>query len=311
MGILEIAVISGLAVMFLLWGLYSYLGYRNEKRELRKKYGHLFQNEDESNSFLAKASNQFDQTHTAKKFQKKLMQSAIHFKPSEFLAILLFCLFALSIIFYWVFDFPMLISIGISSAFCIVGSIIIFFTRKNKYYELLNNQLSEVCRLLGNTTKSGMTIIQGLEMVAIETNSPTKEVFRELVQNIRLGVTFERALIDLEKRVPTREYKLFTSALLIQKRAGGNLTKVLHEMADTLEERKILRQTVKTATAEQRTVSYILPIMPFALIVMMNSMMDGFVDLIFTIPGMILMIIFTIGMVIALLLVRAVTNIKV
>jgi len=40
-------------------------------------------------------------------------------------------------------------------------------------------------------------------------------------------------------------------------------------------------------------------------------MMDGFLELIFTVPGAILMIIFIIGMVIALFLVRAVTNIKV
>jgi tight adherence protein B len=156
-----------------------------------------------------------------------------------------------------------------------------------------------------------MTIIQGLEVVAAEIDSPARDEFKTLTQNIRLGVDFERALKEMEKRVPTREYKLFISALLIQKRAGGNLTKVLHEMAHTLEERKILRQTIKTATAEQRFISYILPAMPIFLLFMLNNIMDGFLDLIFTVPGAILMIIFIIGMAIALLLVRAVTNIKV
>lgn len=308
---MNIAVITGAAVMFFIWGVYNYLGYRNEKRLLKRKYEQLFKNENSDNSILARGGKKFDESTYATWLKQKLIHAVIHFTPSEFIALLLFCVFALSAILYVYFSFPLFVSVVLSVLLSLGGCFIIFLIRKNKYYELLNDQLSEVCRLLGNATKSGMTIIQGLEMVAAESNSPTKEEFRELTQNIRLGVDFERALRELEKRVPTREYKLFISSLLIQKRAGGNLTKVLHEMAETLEERKILRQTVKTATAEQRAVSYILPVMPIFLILIMNSMMDGFIDLILTIPGIILMTVFTIGMIFALLLVRAVTNIKV
>lgn len=308
---MEIAAIVGAAVLFFIWGFYNYLGYRKDKQEIKKKYEQLFKRKTERTSIIAKLGDRFDQTDYAKGFKQKLMQASIALQPSEFYAILILFTFILTILLAGFFSVPMLISAVISSLFSFVGYWVLFLVRRNKYVEQLNDQLSEVCRLLGNGTKSGMTIIQGLELVALEVSSPAKEEFRVLTHNLRLGVDFEKALRELEKRVPTREYRLFISALLIQKRAGGNLTKVLHEMAHTLEERKVLRQTVKTATAEQRSISYILPVMPIFLIFMLNSVMDGFLDLIFTIPGIILMVVFTIGMVISLLLVRAVTNIKV
>ncbi|WP_210367928.1 type II secretion system F family protein [Bacillus sp. REN3] len=308
---MEIAALFGVSFLLLIWGLYNYLGYRKEKREIKKKFGQIFKRENNRKSFILKLGDRFDQTEYASELKKKLMYANINFLPSEFYAILLFIGFTLSFLFYGFFNVPFIYSVLFSSVACFMIYWMIFLLRRNQYIEKLNNQLSEVCRLLGNATKAGMTIIQGLEVVAAEVDAPAKEEFKALTHNIRLGLDFERALKEMEKRVPTREYKLFISALLIQKRAGGNLTKVLHEMAHTLEERKILRQTIKTATAEQRFISYILPAMPIFLLFMLNNMMDGFLELIFTVPGAILMIIFIIGMVIALFLVRAVTNIKV
>ncbi|MEK5108649.1 type II secretion system F family protein [Cytobacillus sp. FSL K6-0129] len=308
---MEAAILFGLATLLFIWGVYNYLGYRSDKKEIIKKQAKEFQEKEERNSFIAKLGDRFDKTDFADNFKQKLVKSNISILPSEFFAILLFIAFTVTIMLFGFFSVPLILSLIIAVVLCAGAYWILFLIRKNKYIEKLNNQLSEVCRILGNATKSGMTIVQGLEIVASEVSSPAKDEFKSLTQNMRLGVDFERALKELEDRVPTREYKLFISALLIQKRAGGNLTQVLYEMAHTLEERKVLRQTISTATAEQRFVSYILPALPIFLLFMLNNIMDGFMELLFTVPGAILMIIFIIGMVIALLLVRAVTNIKV
>lgn len=305
------AVLVGCAALLFVWGLYNYLGYRKEKREIKKQYQDLFQQEMNRKSTLVKLGDNFDQSENARKIKKKLVYANIPLLPSEFIAIVLFSWFALSLMLFGFFSVPVFAAVVISFMICFALCFLLLIIRKNKYMEQLNNQLAEVCRLLGNSTRAGMTINQGLEVVAMEIDSPAKEEFTELTHNLRLGVDFERALRNLEKKVSSREFKLFISALLIQKRSGGNLTKVLSEMAYTLEERKVLRQTVKTATAEQRMVSYILPIMPIALILILNNMMDGFLELLLTIPGMILSFIFIVGMIIAMFLVRAVTNIKV
>ena len=57
---MNIAVITGAAVMFFIWGVYNYLGYRNEKRLLKRKYEQLFKNENSDNSILARVGKKFD-----------------------------------------------------------------------------------------------------------------------------------------------------------------------------------------------------------------------------------------------------------
>jgi len=307
---MEVAIFIAIAVLFFSWGLYFYLGYRKEKTELKKQYKNWFQS-GERKSYIVLLGDRFDKTDWGKGLKVKLVQANITLQASEFLAIVFLIGIFLFVILALIFELAFFPSFIIATVITLVGYYLILIVRKNKYVDKMNDQLSEVCRMLANSIKAGMTIQQGVEVVAQEISSPTSYEFKYLAHNLRLGVNLERALKDLEKKIGTKEYKLFVSSLLIQKKSGGNLTAVLYEMSRTLEERKILRQTVKTMTAEQRMISYILPIMPFFLILMMNIVMDGFLDSLFTIPGAILSIIFLIGMTITFFLVRAVTNIKV
>src|SRR5690606_31262775 len=205
--------------------------------------------------------------------------------------------------------FPINLGLGIIVVVAIYW--LLFLIRKNKYNEQLNDQLAEVCRLLGNSARAGMTINQGIDLVSREVSEPAKYEFQRISHELKLGVDFDKVMRDLQKRVPSRDFQLFAATLLIQNRSGGNLFVVLDEMANTLEERKILKQTIKTMTAEQRFISYLVPLLPVFLILMMNQIMDGFLEPLATLPGIILGTIFLLGTVITFLLVRKVTNIRV
>src|SRR5699024_3301075 len=108
-----------------------------------------------------------------------------------------------------------------------------------------------------------------------------------------------------------KEFKLFVATILIQKKAGGNISAILEEMSQTLEDRKLLKQEIKTMTAEQRYVAILVPIIPIFLVLMMNNIIDGFLDPLFTGIGIILLLFFIVGTVLTFWLVRKVTNIRV
>ena len=115
----------------------------------------------------------------------------------------------------------------------------------------------------------------------------------------------------MEKRIDHKEFHLFTATLLIQKKAGGNLYAVLDEMSQTLDERKLLKQEVKTMTAEQRYVSNMVPFIPIFLVLMMNNIIEGFLDPLFTGIGLIFLAFFLTGTVLTFVTVRKITNIRV
>ncbi|MBO8164387.1 MAG: type II secretion system F family protein [Brevibacillus sp.] len=308
---MTISILFSLSVLLGIWGLYDYLGYRAKKNEWKKKAEEWYDVKSSRKSFIIVWGDRFDQTPHAKEVQKKLKKANLPLAPSEFYGILLVGAMAIAFFLNTVvgITFPYNILGGIAIMYVIQS--VLFFVRRNKYQERLNDQLPEICRLLSNSLRAGMTLTQGIALVARELSYPAGDEFSRMSRELQLGVSFERALSDMEKRIPSRDFRIFAATLLIQRRAGGNLSQVLQEMAETMEDRRIVNQEIKTMTAEQRYVSILVPIMPIALVLMMNTMNKGFIDPLFKGVGLILLGLFTIGTILSYILVKKVTNIKV
>lgn len=242
---------------------------------------------------------------------EQLRRANIQLMPSEFYGILLFGVFSASLLLNTFFGIKFPINILVSFIVMEVIRRSLFIIRRNKFEERMNDQLPEICRILANATRSGMTLTQGIGIAAQELNEPAKSEFSQLYSEIQLGVDFNRALKNMQKRIPSREFKLFAATLLIQKQAGGNIHAVMDEMGQTMEERKLLLQEIKTMTAEQRYIAYIVPVLPIFLLLIMNNINEGFIDPLFSGIGLVLLAVFVIGTVLTFFLIKKVTNIRV
>lgn len=308
---MSISILFSLSVLLGIWGIYEYLGFRSRKNEWKKRAEEWYDVKNRRKSFLLVWGDRFDRTPHAREIQRTLKKVNIPLAPSEFYAAMIVGAMGLAFFLNNV--------VGIAAPYNFAGGIVamyaiqkvLFFIRRNKYQERLNEQLSEVCRMLANSLRAGLTLTQGIELVAKEMNDPVKEEFSRMSRELQLGVSFDRAMAEMEKRIPSRDFRIFAATLLIQRRAGGNLSEVLYEMAETLEERQLVTQEIKTMTAEQRYISILVPIMPIALVLMMNMMNEGFIDPLFTPVGYIILGLFCIGTFLSYVLVKKVTNIKV
>jgi tight adherence protein B len=307
----SISILFSLSVLLGVWGIYEFLGYRAKKTEWKKKAEKWYDVKSQRKSFLLAWGDRFDRTPQAKEIQKKLIKANISLTASEYYGILLIGSLGLAFFLNSVvgLKFPVNLIAGAVTMYIIQR--LMFFVRRNKYQERMNDQLSDVCRLLANSLRAGLTLSQGIELVAKEIPPPAGMEFKRMARELHLGVSFDRALTDMEKRIPTRDFRIFAATLYIQRRAGGNLSEVLQEMAETLEDRRIVNQEIKTMTAEQRYVSILVPMMPIILVLMMNTMNEGFIDPLFSGFGLVLLVVFIVGTVLSYILVKKVTNIKV
>ncbi|MFD2442566.1 type II secretion system F family protein [Bacillus sp. CGMCC 1.16607] len=304
-------IVSTLAAFVFIIALYFYLDYRKEKREWRKNVHDFYLEGKKRKSVIVLLGDRFDQTETAKPIYEKLRSANISLTPSEYLGALFVSFMGIIIFLENFFQIKFLMNLIAAVLILEGGKRILFLIRKNFMKQRIIEQLPEVCRTLANATRTGMTLTQGINLVAQEVSEPARGEFQRLAQEIALGIDFNKALKSMEKRIESREFQLFVATLLIQKKAGGNLYSVLDEMSQTLEDRKILKQEIKTMTAEQRYVSYIVPVIPIFLVLMMNNVIDGFLDPLFSGIGMILLGFFLGGTILTFILVRKVTNIKV
>lgn len=82
-------------------------------------------------------------------------------------------------------------------------------------------------------------------------------------------------------------------------------------MADTLEERERVNKEINTLTAEAKYIAFLLPILPVFMVIMMNVVIPGFLNPLFTPLGLILIVIIMTLQLFAFFLIKKITRIRV
>jgi tight adherence protein B len=126
-------------------------------------------------------------------------------------------------------------------------------------------QLPDMLQLLSTTLRSGFSILQGLDTVAVQLADPIGKEMRHVVAEARLGRPLPTALDEVATRVRSEDFAWVVSAIGIQREVGGNLAELLDIVAETMNARARLRQEAHTLTAEGRIGAIVISILPIAI----------------------------------------------
>jgi tight adherence protein B len=285
----------------------------SSNKQVKKHMESWFVNEKkkERSSFIVGIGDKYDQSELAEELSKKLVQAHIPLKASEYAGICIMLFFLLWFVNHFILSLVFPLDASISYFIVWLGSKFLLKSRQNKRSENFNKQLPNICRMMSNSVKAGLTIPQGIEMIAQEVKAPAGPEFKKIDQQLSLGDDFEEVMMRLRDRFDSKDLHIFVSTLLIQRKVGGNLAEVLSLMAQTLEERARVSKEIDTVTAEAKFISYILPVMPIMMAMMMNLFIPGFLNPLFTPFGLILLAVFLGMQFIAFLLIKKITRIRV
>ncbi|MBN3041102.1 MAG: type II secretion system F family protein, partial [Candidatus Omnitrophica bacterium] len=123
------------------------------------------------------------------------------------------------------------------------------------------NQLVDSLMIMNSCLKGGLTLVQAFEILAEETTPPMSQEISLLNREIKVGVTLEEALMRLNKRMPSEEMTLVSSAILVARETGGDLTKVFMKLVETIRDRLKLRELVSTLTLQARLQAIIISLL--------------------------------------------------
>ena len=131
-------------------------------------------------------------------------------------------------------------------------------------------QLGDGLMIMSSCLKGGLTLIQSFEVLAEEMEPPIGQEVSLLIREIKVGVSLEEALTRLEKRMPSEEMTLITSAILVARETGGDLTKVFARLIETIRDRTKLKEMVQTLTLQARLQAVIISLLGpvFAVVVL-------------------------------------------
>ena len=131
--------------------------------------------------------------------------------------------------------------------------------------EKFNAQLPEALATMSNALRAGFSIAQAFDSVVEQGEKPMSEEFAILQQQLRVGMSFESALESMSERVGSDDLTLVTTAILISRKTGGNVTEIFDKISETIRGRMKIERKVKTLTAQGRLQGIIVSAMPILL----------------------------------------------
>ncbi|HAS6232736.1 TPA: type II secretion system F family protein [Vibrio vulnificus] len=135
--------------------------------------------------------------------------------------------------------------------------------RLNRFEEQLPDALDIIRRML----QAGQPVTQAFNEVGNEMAPPIGIEFKNTFNLLNYGYDMRLAIMQMAERTPTVSMLAFSSAVLLQKETGGNLSENLEKVGKVLRQRFKLTRKIKTISAESRLSAWILVLSPFVLFV--------------------------------------------
>jgi len=130
-------------------------------------------------------------------------------------------------------------------------------------------QFPGALEFIARSMRAGHAFSISLEMLYHECDQPIAGEFRRVFEEQNLGMPLDAALSRLATRVNLIDVQFFVSAVVLQRRTGGNLTEILDGLAEVIRERYKLKGKVRAVSAHGRMTARALSLIPIVVGAMM------------------------------------------
>lgn len=166
------------------------------------------------------------------------------------------------------------------NAVLVVGAavIIIIFPRlyvrwlKKRRFDQFEKQLPDALLMVSGAMRAGASLTVAMESMVKEQKPPLSQEFDLLLREQRVGVDFDTALKNMEKRLPIQDFIMVVSGMRISREVGGNLADILETLADTLRMKHQMEGKIKALTAQGKMQGLVMTSLPLFLMFILTHM---------------------------------------
>lgn len=265
--ILILAVGSGIALLLLLIGVI--VTATSERSLVEERLGRYLEDEVQAKSSGGEKASpvgdwlniRLEKSSWGGNLSRELARADLKLKPVEYIALMVIFASGTGLISWYIFGQSILLAIP--GAF--VGSIIPrIYVKRQQSQRLIrfNDQLADMLNLMVNGLRAGYSSMQAMEAVSREMPSPISDEFRRVVQEMQLGISMERGLENLLRRIPSDDLDLVVAAMNVQREVGGNLAEILDTISHTIRERVRIKGEIRVLTSQVMYSGRFLAMMP-------------------------------------------------
>lgn len=210
---------------------------------------------------IQRISKPFENKKIFLKLDLKLKQAGIQLAGAELFIIILIVMFSVGLLIYMLtINHFVALTVGCSLPL-IIWFLILFWIRKRK--NAFTEQLGDCLITVANALRAGYSFQQAIDVIAREMEAPISQEFTKVSTDIKMGMSLESALEQMDKRINSSDFSLVVTAVLIQREVGGNLAQILDSISDTIIERIRMKREINALTAQGRLSAIVLLCLPF------------------------------------------------
>lgn len=147
--------------------------------------------------------------------------------------------------------------------------------RMDKEFE---KQLPDSIEQLLAIIRSGLTPLQGYQVLSEEASFPTNHEFARIHNDIQTGASHEKALTDFYERHPINDIKLFMTGMIIAAEATPQVAiNTLITISDTIRNRASQKKSAKSAIMQGKYAAIILSLAPVVALAVMLTFMPNYI----------------------------------
>lgn len=116
----------------------------------------------------------------------------------------------------------------------------------------MRKALPQALQAMADAVRSGQTLADAFHLVSQETKGPLGAEFAYAHSQLELGQSPTGVMNRMIHRVPLAEFRIFATAVIVHRRAGGNLSLLTARMAHAARDRQDVRNHLLAVTAGSR-----------------------------------------------------------
>ena len=228
---------------------------------------------DTMHQFLAKI-------YVPARLRTGIQRAGVDLRPEEFSLMWISAVMVPSFLVY-LFTSNIIFSLALAMLGAIAPPFYLHFMTTRRL-DTFSTQLGDALQLISNGLKAGFSFEQALVSVRTDMVPPISLEFGRAVNEMNYGMSLEDALTGVTTRMDSSDMKLLTSAVMIQRKTGGNLSSILDNLSVTIRERVKLKNKIKTLTAQGRISGYVLGALPIFLFIVISGINPGYMSVFYT-----------------------------
>jgi len=162
----------------------------------------------------------------------------------------------------------------------ILGSVPVVYLMYKRSRRLAHFQthFPDALDMLTRAIRAGNALSGAIRLVGEEMPDPVGQEFRQIDEEIRLGMDPGDALFRLQGRVGTEDVRFFCTAIRIQRGSGGNLAEILDRLAEVIRERFKILSYARVLASQHKWSAILVGLSPLIFGVMFQIINPGFFD---------------------------------